>query len=231
MPCSSILYYSIAFVAFFLILCRIHHLILVKVRKLFLLHTNTREALNYWATPENSTVSFIKRHILWAPIGRAKHNREIRLSTAINIGTLPTRLQFILLILYFTSNVIYCTLLLKWDNPRPELIAEFRGRTGVLAVVNMVPLFLLAGRNNPLIWLFGISFDTWNLCHRWLGRIVALESTCHITAWTINQVETNPQGWHSVWYKIQNSHFVLAGLIVSYCCRASKICLYTNFLL
>ncbi|KAF8417889.1 ferric reductase like transmembrane component-domain-containing protein [Terfezia claveryi] len=217
---SSLLYYSIAFLAFVLILSHIQHLILVKFRHILLLHTNTREALLYWATPANPTVSFVKRYILWAPVGKIKHNREIRLSSAINFGTLPTRLQAIFLTLYFASNVVYCTILLNWHLPRPQLIAEFRGRTGVLAVTNMVPLILLAGRNNPLIWIFGISFDTWNLIHRWLGRIVALESTCHITAWTINEVEINPIGWQGVLEKIRESHFVLCGLIagISFLC-------------
>ena len=166
-------------------------------------------------------MSFYKRHILWAPIGSIRHNREIHLSTAINFGTLPTRLQAILLTLFFASNVVYCTIMLNWDLPRHQLIAEFRGRTGVMATVNMIPLFVLAGRNNPLIWIFGISFDTWNLVHRWLGRIVVLESTCHITAWTINKVETSPDGWYGVWYMIKTSGFVLTGTIVS-------ICMYAN---
>lgn len=213
--CSSILYYSIALVILVLLLSHTHHLILVKARHILLLHANTREAWIYWAKPANSTISFLKRHILWAPIGRIKHNREIRLSTAINFGTLPTRLQAVLLTIYFASNVVYCTILLNWDLPKHQLIAEFRGRTGVLAVANLVPLFLLAGRNNPLIWLFGINFDTYNLIHRWLGRIVVMESTCHITAWTVNKVTTSPNGWLGVWEKIQESHFVLSGLIVS----------------
>ena len=200
---------------FVLLLLRIHNIVFVKIRHILLLHTNTREALKYWATPANSTISFLKRHILWAPVGRIKHNREIRLSGAINVGTLPTRLQAILLLIYFGSNVAYCTVLLNWDLPRPQLIAEFRGRTGVLGVVNMVPLFLLAGRNNPLIWIFGIPFDTWNLIHRWMGRVVVLESTCHVVAWTVNKVETSEDGWHSVWEIIRNSPFVLSGLIVS----------------
>ncbi|KAF8473308.1 ferric reductase like transmembrane component-domain-containing protein [Kalaharituber pfeilii] len=210
---SSILFYTLCLLLFGLTLRRLHNLILVKTRQILLLHTNTREAFKYWATPAHWSISFTKKHILWAPVGRIKHNREIRLSSAISFGTLPTRLQAILLLVYFGSNAVYCTILLNWQLPRPQLIAEFRGRTGVLAVVNMVPLFLLAGRNNPLIWIFGISFDTWNLIHRWMGRVVALESTCHVVAWTINKVETSEHGWYSVWQIIQESQFVLTGLL------------------
>lgn len=45
-----------------------------------------------------------------------------------------------------------------------------------------IPLFLFAGRNNPLIPLLGISFDTYNLLHRWFGRIAILEAIAHTIA-------------------------------------------------
>ena len=60
----------------------------------------------------------------------------------------------------------------------------------------MIPLFILAGRNNPLIPLLRVSFDTYNLLHRWLGRIVVVESIVHISAWATNQVSSD--GWGSV---------------------------------
>ena len=40
----------------------------------------------------------------------------------------------------------------------------------------------MASRNNPLIKWLGISFDTFNLLHRWFGRIVAMEAVCHTLA-------------------------------------------------
>lgn len=53
----------------------------------------------------------------------------------------------------------------------------------------MLPLWLLAARNNPLISWTGISFDTYNLVHRWLGRIVVLEALTHAIAWIIKKVK------------------------------------------
>ena len=53
----------------------------------------------------------------------------------------------------------------------------------------------MAGRNNPLVPLLGISFDTYNLLHRWLGRIVVLESVLHSLAhfansgWTMQSLQ------------------------------------------
>jgi hypothetical protein len=55
----------------------------------------------------------------------------------------------------------------------------------------MIPLFLLAGRNNPIIKLTGISFDTMNLIHRWFGRIVILEAIAHTVCWMALKVQTS----------------------------------------
>ena len=55
----------------------------------------------------------------------------------------------------------------------------------------MIPLFLLAGRNNPVIKLTGISFDTMNLIHRWFGRIVVLEAITHTVCWMALKVQTS----------------------------------------
>ena len=63
-----------------------------------------------------------------------------------------------------------------------------------MAVINMIPLFLLAGRNNPIIKLTGISFDTMNLIHRWFGRIVILEAIAHTVCWIANKVHTSKFG-------------------------------------
>ena len=75
---------------------------------------------------------------------------------------------------------MFCTSMIDWKVDGTQIILkEVMNRTGVLSTVNMVPLFLFAGRNNPLIHLLGISFDTYNLIHRWLGRIVVLEAVTH----------------------------------------------------
>lgn len=130
----------------------------------------------YWSH-DPSIWSKIQRHLVSAPLIHQRHNKEIQLSKAINAGTLPSRLHTLLLIAYLLSNVAYCSLLNYHHQSRAALIAEFRGRSGHLAVINMLGLFVFAARNNPFISLLGISFDTFNLFHRWIGRIVVLEST------------------------------------------------------
>jgi predicted ferric reductase len=91
------------------------------------------------------------------------------------------------------------------------ILSQLITRTGFLAIMNMLPLFLLAGRNNPLIRLTGITFDTYNLIHRWLGRIVVVEAIIHGVAWMVNKVAKG--GWKAVAMSEKKSMFILSGTI------------------
>ena len=87
---------------------------------------------------------------------------------------------------YLAMNIAFCVVSIHWGGG--NVATEIRNRTGVLSVMNMLPLFLLAGRNNPLIKLLDISFDTYNLMHRWIGRIVVLEAVAHTAAWMASKI-------------------------------------------
>lgn len=176
---------------------------------------------HFFATPsEGSWIPWLKKQILYAPLLRVRHNREFKFSGVINVGTLPTRFQGFFLLCYGILNVLFCTYMIDYEGK--SMLSEIRNRTGVLAVINMVPLFILAGRNNPLIALLGISFDTFNLIHRWLGRIVVLESIAHTVAWMIAKVQAPPTdprggGWGAIekGFTGRGSMFIFAGFIVS----------------
>ncbi|EEH09752.1 conserved hypothetical protein [Histoplasma capsulatum G186AR] len=114
------------------------------MRRITSAHASPRQQ-RYWATAESALWADIKRHLLYAPLGRKRHNREFKLSEAVNVGTLPSRLHTILLTSYFLSQVAYITILDYNVNERAALIAELRGRCGVLAVLNMIPRH---GRDN-----------------------------------------------------------------------------------
>ncbi|KAJ5987565.1 hypothetical protein N7451_011930 [Penicillium sp. IBT 35674x] len=148
--------------------------------------SSSQRQQTYWSREQSILWPWMKKQLIYAPLGRKRHNREVQLSSAIGMGTLPSRFQTILISLYLASQVVYCLFLDYGANEKQALVAELRGRSGTLAVFNMVPLCLLASRNNPLISILHISFDTYNLLHRWLGRIVALEAIIHTTAWAVN---------------------------------------------
>jgi len=147
-----------------------------------------RENQRFFAAPPSTWVLFIKKHVMYSPLFRVRHSREFQLSSVVNVGTLPTRFQTFFLIGYLAGNIVFCTFMIDYAVGTTSMLGEVRNRTGVLAVVNMVPLFLLAGRNNPLVQLLGISFDTYNLIHRWLGRIVVLEAVAHTACWMTAKV-------------------------------------------
>ncbi|KAL4936267.1 hypothetical protein BDV06DRAFT_95847 [Aspergillus oleicola] len=188
---TRIILVSVIAVAFILFCGRVAQISHAYLRHITSLTASRREQ-TFWSIENSPLWANIKKHILYAPLGRKRHNREIQLSAAVNVGTLPSRFQTILIVLYVASQIAYCTLLDYNENVKAALVAELRGRSGTLAILNMVPLFILAGRNNPLIPLLRISFDTYNLLHRWLGRIVVIESIVHTCAWGVNAVdETN----------------------------------------
>jgi hypothetical protein len=91
------------------------------------------------------------------------------------------------------------------------LVAELRGRSGTLAVLNMIPLFLLACRNNPLIPVLQIDFGTFNLLHRWLGRIVVFEVITHVIAWGFNA--THEGGLKYTLWRIRTTSFFQWGCV------------------
>ncbi|KAL4725779.1 hypothetical protein ACLX1H_006453 [Fusarium chlamydosporum] len=94
---------------------------------------------------------------------------------------------------------------------RFALCAELRGRAGTLAVANMLPLIIMAGRNNPLIRLLGVSFDTYNLLHRWIGRIVLFDVVIHAVAWAIPSIADS--GWSQLGRNALDGLFVTSGSI------------------
>lgn len=104
------------------------------VRTLTCLNNDTQ---NYFSRPSERFASF-KKHVLYAPIFGRRHNREFQLSAAINVGTLPTRLQLAFLVGYFATNIAFCVVSIKWSMPFATVAQELRNRTGILAVVNMV---------------------------------------------------------------------------------------------
>ena len=183
-----------------------------QIRLLVSLNTENQR---YFATQTSEWVPWLKQHVLYSPLFRVRHNREIQLSSAVNIGTLPTRFQTFFLLGYVAANITFCTLMIDYSDGAVSMLGELKNRTGILATINMVPLFLMAWRNNPLIQLLGISFDTFNLIHRWLGRIVVLEALTHSISWMVSKSIKN--GSETIMSTIiSSSKFLLPGFIVCF---------------
>ena len=121
-------------VACALLVWRLYTLLLKKVRHVACLHN---EKQRYFAIPDRK-LSFIKKHALYAPVFRKRHNREIQMSSAVNFGTLPTRLEFLFLIGYFATNVVFSLVGVPFTGEEVKAASTFRDRTGILSVINMV---------------------------------------------------------------------------------------------
>ncbi|PVH88903.1 hypothetical protein DL98DRAFT_158883 [Cadophora sp. DSE1049] len=166
----------------------------------------------YWAR-NSSPLWWFKKYLLYAPLVNKRHNREFRLSAAMNMGTLPSRFHSILIFLYLASNLGY-TLQLDWSQENHyKVVAELRGRSGMLSVINMIPLIIFAGRNNPLIGLLQISFDTYNLMHRWLGRIVIFMALLHTWCWAY--VKYKAVGWSGLFNQVAVDPFATWGMVAT----------------
>lgn len=183
---SAALWNGIALIALAVLLIRIGQRVTAHLRHLLNLSGDEIQQY-YWAENRIRYWPWIKSNILYAPLWKKRHNREFQLSRAHNVGTLPGRFHTILLVTYLLSNLIACFYLDYSVENKSKLWAELRGRSGHLSVLNMLPLFLFAGRNNIFIQILRVSFDTFNLFHRWFGRIVVIEAVIHTTAWAINE--------------------------------------------
>ncbi|PNY29087.1 Ferric/cupric reductase transmembrane component 2 [Tolypocladium capitatum] len=205
---KDVLWWSLGIVALVVLGIRFLEILWAKLRQVSAMSV-PREKQGYWKVSQWGWMPSLKKHLIYAPLFRKRHNREFRLSSAVNVGTLPSRLHSILLFFYLASNIGYM-LALNWAlENKFALCAELRGRSGTLAIVNMVPLIIMAGRNNPLIPLLKISFDTYNLLHRWMGRIVVFEAVVHTVSWAIPAVAD--QGWGKAFASIFKSAFLGSG--------------------
>ena len=204
------LYSSIGLVCIVVVLIRLMQRAHAHIRHVMTL-TSTPQQQNFWRHDQNTFWPGLKKHLLYAPLKNKRHNREIQLSAAVNVGTIPSRLQTLLLVAFMVSNLVYI-MLLDYSNPnKAALIAELRGRSGHLSTMNMIALFVMAGRNNPFIRILRVSFDTFNLFHRWIGRVIIIEAIIHTIAWGANK--QTAMGWSGVGKALSSDPFIQYGTL------------------
>ena len=194
-------------------------IIVYRIAILTVKHIRTLTCLNndsqrYFKRP-NAIFGWIKQHLLYAPLFRRRHQIG-----PVKIGILPTRFQSLLLAGIIAMNVALCAYGIEWHGPIITKLEHLRNRSGTLAVVNMIPLVIMAGRNNPLIGLLGISYDTFNMMHRSFGRVVASFAVTHgvveIMSIVIKGRKTHTPGWESFTGTLKEARFITFGFVVSH---------------
>lgn len=206
---SAALWNGIALLAVGMLVIRVGQSVTAHVRHLLNLSGDDIQQ-NYWSRNWIPFWPWFKSNVLYAPLWKKRHNREYQLSRAYNVGTLPGRFHTVLLSAYLFANLVACFYLDYSPSNKAKVWAELRGRSGHLSVLNMLPLFLFAGRNNVFIQLLRISFDTFNLFHRWIGRIVIIEGVIHTIAWAVNEHDAWSDA--SVMHKLNHDPFLQWGL-------------------
>ncbi|KAF3054991.1 Ferric reductase transmembrane component 3 [Daldinia childiae] len=205
---KNMLWWTLGIIALIVLTTRLLEIGWTKIRHVSAMSTPA-DKQTYWKRSQWSRMPWLKRNLIYAPLWRKRHNREIKLSAAISIGTLPSRLHSVILGIYLISNIVYMSYEDWFQENRYALAAEIRGRSGTLALVNMVPLIIMAGRNNPLIGLLRVSFDTYNLLHRWMGRMVVIEAVIHTIAWAV--VAAAADGYDGMNYRLIHDTFLASG--------------------
>ncbi|KAI4183684.1 MAG: hypothetical protein LQ346_006261 [Caloplaca aetnensis] len=199
---------TLAAVAFCLFIYRVVIQSIRYIRTLTCLNNDTQK---YFKMP-NLAFGAVKQHLLYAPLLRRRRNREIHCAW-FHLGYIPTRFQSVFLAGIICMNTILSVWGIEWGGTRAAALSHLRNRTGTLSVVNMIPLVILAGRNNPLIGLLNISFDNFNLVHRWFGRIFVLQALAHSIAQVVIIVDKG--GWRSLQTAFQDSHMLMTGLVAT----------------
>ncbi|ETN45503.1 uncharacterized protein HMPREF1541_09335 [Cyphellophora europaea CBS 101466] len=168
----------------------------------------TATSQKYFAEGD-SRVNWLKRHILYAPTFRHKRATEIQFHRYLNFGSIPTRFQTVFITACIVVNVWACCWEVPWNDERLQVLPILRNRTGTLSVANLVPVLIMATIKNPLIEILDISYDTFNLMHRWLGRLCILQGVAHTVCYMIAKVEK--EGWEGLNKSVQHE-FIYAGL-------------------
>jgi hypothetical protein len=132
--------------------------------------------------------AFLKKHVLYAPLFHIVHSQGIQIR-AWNLGVVPKRFHVLLIAGLVAMNAILVVIGIPFSSSFDDFASVLQNRSGSIVAVNLIPLAISAGRNNPLIVLTRVPFDTWNLFHRWLARIVVIESIVHALMFIIPVVK------------------------------------------
>ena len=131
------------------------------------------------------------KHIAQAPLFGKRHVQTV--GPKMLSLKLPLRIQTLLLAALTIVNLVPIVAFYKlfrqnnlyWSDRYVEIGRYFADRTGILATAQFPPLILLSGRNNPVTWITGASFETCMLYHRWIARLVFIQILLHALGYTL----------------------------------------------
>ncbi|KAL8928127.1 MAG: hypothetical protein Q9172_001037 [Xanthocarpia lactea] len=203
--------YTLTVLCGIVVLLGIFRVVIISVRYIRTLTCLNNDTQRYFRMP-NLAYGAVKQHLLYAPLFRRRHLRELQFGW-FHLGYVPTRFQSLFLATVVIMNVTLSVSGIEWNGTRAAALSHLRNRTGTLSVINMIPLVVLAGRNNPLISLLSISFDNFNLVHRWFGRVVVLQALAHSVAEIMIVIDEGK--WNSMRLIFQRNEMFWTGLVAT----------------
>jgi predicted ferric reductase len=104
----------------------------------------------------------------------------------------PTRVQSFVVFVYIALNIIFMCICYDLFTPNSsfktksdQLARYVSDRSGIMAFTQLPLIFLFAGRNNIMMWITGWSFDTFNVYHRWVSRMMTIHAIIHSVGYTV----------------------------------------------
>lgn len=153
---------------------------------------------------------------------------------------LPTIQEFYLLIIYFaiciygssTDYFVYANNALFKDE-YTQWVRFVADRTGIISFTQLPLLFLFGGRNNLLINLTGLPYNTFIIFHKWISRMMFSCALVHGICYTLYAVHYN-----SLIHDFKQQYWIFGCIAISACFgimvqaiyRFRKIC-YEYFLI
>lgn len=199
--------YSAIYVCAFVILSIIHLFIRVLNKRLVPATQSTRMKAGFRVGS-----SFLKRHLLYAPLFRFKRATYLTLwKGKIVLGVLPSRVQTLLLFLVLGTNVFLTFWNLPYSSDSYKLLIALADRSGTVAIANFIPIVITANHQNPLIYLLDLPFDSFILFHRWVARLTLVEIILHgVTHAVAPGVK---HGWADARYQLIHVLHIRDGLV------------------
>ncbi|KAK5659571.1 hypothetical protein OQA88_773 [Cercophora sp. LCS_1] len=121
-----------------------------------------------------------------ALINPAVYGKRHREPVAGAVGLVPTRGQTMYIFLISLLNLVFLLAPYVYHQPQSTFpsrqaqeLSIIGNRAGVMAMGNVVALFLFAARNNFLLWVTDWSYSTYLLLHRWLGYWAVFHTVLH----------------------------------------------------
>lgn len=125
-------------------------------------------------------------------------------------GLVPTRLEslvvfgfFVLVVVFEATRYHYVENDTIWPKKDVQMARYVGDRTAVISLFLSVLTFLLAGRNNIMLWLTGWKQSTFITYHKWIARITVLSSAAHGIAMFADSVWMGKYGTRKLtdWYR------------------------------